>query len=166
MLSEIQFPCRHNNISAIITVAAADAGYAVEREANIGCKQRPADVLITPRDEACQPVAIDLTIVHPLAPSCNLVTKETTQVAEAAENRKLEKYEALCQSQGLSLFPVGNTAFGGVDPSGTIFSMSSSPNCKAVNRQKGQLEFANFLPNRFPFPWLPWWPSSFLCASA
>ncbi len=62
-------------------------------------------------------LAVDVTVIHPLAPSQHHSLTLATSCIKAAENRKTALYETVCGNAGLSFSPCALNTFGalGVD---------------------------------------------------
>ena len=111
---------RHNAVVEFIVRTANAAGLRCSREVSIGA-ERPADVMIA-NWKAGKPLAVDVTIVHPLAPSTSFSSITTDQVkAVDAEIIKLVRYEEICEKAGCGFFQLALTTFGAIGPASSAF---------------------------------------------
>jgi hypothetical protein len=112
---------RHNRVRDAIFELSRTAGWAPESEVMLpGCMSRPADVLL--RAAETSPVALDVTVSHPLRLSSSIAVRgNVTSSAEAAERQKLQLYGASCQAAGWLFRPMGFETTGGIGPHGARF---------------------------------------------
>ena len=96
--------------------ACAEAGWGPELEVCLpGTQDRPADVLL--HKQGVTPLAIDVTVSHPLRPSSNLATiPEAGTEAARLEQDKNGRYLGLCRDAGWRFHPLGFETTGGVGP--------------------------------------------------
>ena len=78
---------------------------------------RPADILLRAADT--RPVAVDVTVVHPLRPSTSLAAREPAYTAAAAEKAKETMYGTQCRTAGWSFKPCGFETTGAWGPKAT-----------------------------------------------
>jgi hypothetical protein len=107
---------RHNRVRDTLYCLASKAGCQPQLEATLpGTQDRPADLLLSafgPR-----PVAVDVTISHPLRLSNQSAARgEVASAAEAAEARKLASHTSLCATAGWDFIPFGMDATGALGP--------------------------------------------------
>jgi hypothetical protein len=91
------------------------ANIPLEREVPINGKERPADILAH-RLQGSPPLAIDVTIVHPIATSCDHLQNRVS----SAELYKHRHYDKLCHDAGLAFNACGFSTFGGAAPDAQI----------------------------------------------
>ena len=107
---------RHNRVRKCLFGLATNAGWAPELEVQApGRQERPADVLV--HTSAPKPLAVDVTVVHPLRPSNNSATRDDgTFSAEAAEKAKSRANAEVCKEAGWVCQPFGVETTGGLGP--------------------------------------------------
>jgi hypothetical protein len=81
----------------------------------INGKERPADILAH-RLQGSPPLAIDVTIVHPIATSCDHLQNRVS----SAELYKHRHYDKLCHDAGFAFNACGFSTFGGAAPDAQI----------------------------------------------
>ena len=89
------------------------AGLKVENDVQIGGRQRPADLLIT-RWTGLLPLAGDVVVTHPLAPSLGLSSAAAAAAVRNKVTRKKAKYAELVAVHNLELAPLAFCTFGGL----------------------------------------------------
>ena len=111
-------PCKLNNYHArpqLVVDALArvltSANIHTDREVPVNGKERPADILAY-RLLGSSPLAIDVTVVHPLVSSSDLPQNRVS----SAELSKHRHYDKLCSDAGLSSNACGFSTFGGAAP--------------------------------------------------
>jgi len=67
----VEFHSRHHAVVSALSHAMESAGLRVTNEVTVTGKKRPADIFISQRSDN-GPLAIDVTVTHPLAPSLGL----------------------------------------------------------------------------------------------
>ena len=89
---------------------------------------RPADILL--RSAEARPLAIDVTIVHPLRPSDSLAVRvqRSTSAAADAEAQKSARNRQACEGVGWGFSPFGCESTGGLGPAARSL-------CKRLSRQ-------------------------------
>ena len=112
---------RHNRVRDAIWELSRTAGWTPESEVMLpGSMSRPADVLL--RTAETSPVALDVTISHPLRLSSSIAVQgNLTSSADAAEKQKMQLYGASCQVAGWLFRPLGFETTGGIGPQGARF---------------------------------------------
>ena len=107
---------RHNRVRDTVFHLAREAGWAPELEVALpALTERPADILC--RATFGKPLAIDVTVSHPLRLSSTLATRgEVAAAAEAAENRKRAASQAACEQAGWGFRPAAFETTGGLGP--------------------------------------------------
>ena len=107
---------RHNHLRAALFDLSKACGWGPELEValpNSTC--RPADILL--RSGGPRPVAVDITVSHPLRPSASpAVRAGTVSAAAEAEARKITASQSLCRTAGWDFVPFGYDAVGGIGP--------------------------------------------------
>ena len=86
------------------TAFVAAAGLRVANEVQIDGRERPADIFVT-HGTTTDPVAVDLTVSHPLAPSLGLNLRMAKELAAAKEQQKIAKYARLIAEKQLHFIP-------------------------------------------------------------
>ena len=84
----------------------------MQNNVGVGGRERPADILVT-RWTDNEPVAVDVTAIHPLAPHFGVNQALARAAMRAKERRKMLKYAPLLQTANLSFVPFPITTFGG-----------------------------------------------------
>lgn len=77
---------------------------SAENEVAVGGKTRPPDIWVT-RWLDGHPLALDLTVTHPLAPSLGLDSKSAARALEEKEHRKNLKSLVVCTTLNLDFKP-------------------------------------------------------------
>ena len=106
---------RHNLVAQALASAALAAGVPIEREVAIVGKKRPADLLLKGLPSSA-PLALDVTIVHPLVSFDQAGAHSRTADAEKAKH---ERYDQLCHDAGFDFKAFGLSTFGGLGPETT-----------------------------------------------
>jgi len=133
--SKYQFTTRHDAVTAWLTNTLRQCHMRVENEVAVEGKKRPADVLIT-RWSNGGPLAIDVTVTHPLAPGLGLNAQASKDVLLQKERNKIKKNLPICQRAHLSFVPFPLTTFGELSPVATKLSCllkwwTCTPRCMA-----------------------------------
>ena len=97
---------RHNRLRYTLLVLGRKAGWNPELEVCLPApdpgggtaRPRPADVLF--RTAESKPLAVDVTVVHPLRPSRNIAAAANVTAATQAESAKCTSQTSLCSSAG------------------------------------------------------------------
>ena len=118
--NKAEFYSRHQAVVKCATAFLAAAGLRVANEVQIEGRERPADIFVDWWTTA-DPVAIDVTVTHPLAPSLGLNVRAAKAAAAAREKQKLAKYAHLIQDKHLNFIPAAFTTFGALGPEATRF---------------------------------------------
>ena len=108
---------RHNRVRNTIWALAEEAGWRPSLEATLeGTLLRPADVLL--RSLYNRPIALDVTVVHPLRLSQQNVAMrgEPSLTAMAAERAKIAESADLCAAKQWGFRPFGADCTGGLGP--------------------------------------------------
>ena len=106
----------HNRVRDTLFHLAQKAGWAPELEVSLpALPERPADILC--RATFGKPLAIDVSITHPLRLSSNTATRgEVAAAAEASEKRKRAASQAACENAGWGFRPAAFETTGGLGP--------------------------------------------------
>ena len=97
---------RHTNIQDWLLSTARQAGFSCTREAALPNLERPGDVLFH-NWTGGKPLAVDLTVSHPLRPSEPRPTPDKVRKAMTVEEQlKNAKYTKQCASVGWSFRPL------------------------------------------------------------
>ena len=80
------------------------AGFQVENEVSISGKLREADVFVS-RWTNNEPVAIDITVTHPLAPSLGIDAQAAREILINKEKQKIIKNKPSCNAVGVHFIP-------------------------------------------------------------
>ena len=101
---------RHNALRDQMAAALGDLGLGVKTEVTVpqflptpDADRRPADIHVTGLDAT--PTAVDISIVHPLAPSNDLPAAEPGRAAKLAEAKKLSQSSSICSAAGWTFVP-------------------------------------------------------------
>ena len=78
---------RHEVIVKCLTVFVTAASVRATNEVQIEGRERPADIYLN-RWTTPDPVAVDITVTHPLAPSLGLNARQAKEAAAIREGRK------------------------------------------------------------------------------
>jgi hypothetical protein len=108
---------RHNALRDALADALKARGFTCAKEVAIGGARRPADLAL-PNLDRRGPLAIDLVVHHPLAPSATRTTVLDRKSLKQAEKDKIDKNEELCHGCGWLFAPMGWHTWGGVGPHG------------------------------------------------
>ena len=112
---------RHSAIVRHLWHMSTAAGFRAETEVAIGGNTRPADLLL-PHWKGGGPLAIDVTVVHPLAPSIPLQTVKTGREAlDRAEKDKDDKHGEVCTQSNIPFTPFVLSTFGALSSSSDAF---------------------------------------------
>ena len=118
--NKAEFYTRHQVIVKCLTTFVAAAGVRATNEVQIEGRERPADIFLD-RWTTAEPVAVDVTVTHPLAPSLGLNARQAKDAAAAArERQKISKYAHWIRDKQLNFIPVGVTTFGALGPQAAI----------------------------------------------
>jgi hypothetical protein len=111
---------RHNHLRDRLFGLSQLAGWAPELEQAIpGSRDRPADLLL--RAAGPRPLAVDVTVSHPLRSSASSAVREGRSSAAAeAERAKVVQSKAVCQAAGWDFSPFGVDATGGLGPAARL----------------------------------------------
>ena len=99
-----EFYTRHQAIVKCLTAFVAAAGLRVANEVQIDGRERPADIFVN-HWTTTDPVAVDVTVSHPLAPSLGLNLRMAKELAAAKEQQKIAKYARLIAEKQLHFIP-------------------------------------------------------------
>ena len=107
---------RHNRVRDTLFSLGQDAGWRPLLEPATTSGSRPADVLFHSSDS--KPLAVDVTIVHPLRLSGPQATRDVaTATASDAESAKRRANSIPCQTANWLCCPFGLETTGGMGPS-------------------------------------------------
>ena len=117
---------RHNAVRNVLYTQCQRAAWSPKLEdpasiPNTMSKLKPADILI-PVGPSTQPIALDVTIINPLAP--NLVDRgsKTFDFANThAEKKKIQKYHAVLSKANITFKPIAIESFGRCSPTTIAF---------------------------------------------
>ena len=115
-----EFTTRHEAIVSQLTHFLQAAGLAVQNNVAVGGHERPADILVT-RWTDNAPVAVDVTVTHPLAPHLGVNQQLARTVLRAKERQKVAKYAELLQTVNLHFVPFPVSTFGELSPEAAAF---------------------------------------------
>jgi hypothetical protein len=107
---------RHNHLRSALFDLSKTCGWGPELEVALpNCTSRPADILL--RSMGPRPVAVDVTVSHPLRSSAPAAVRAgTVSAAAEAEARKTSASKAACRTAGWDFVPFGYDAVGGIGP--------------------------------------------------
>ena len=107
---------RHNHVRDALFHLCASAHWGPALEVALpNSTSRPADLLL--RSLSVKPVAIDVTVSHPLRPSApSAVRAATTSAAALAEQHKNSVSKGLCAAVGWDFLPFGFDSVRGLRP--------------------------------------------------
>ena len=110
---------RHNHLRDRLFGLGQLAGWAPELEQAIPGRDRPADLLF--RAAGPRPLAVDVTVSHPLRSSASTAVREgrSSEAAEA-ERAKVVQSKASCHAVGWDFSPFGVDATGGLGPAARL----------------------------------------------
>ena len=124
---------RHNRIRDTLFFLAQEAGWRPQLEPLTTSGSRPADVLLHSTDS--KPLAVDVTIVHPLRISGSQATRDdATATASVAESAKKTANSASCRLADWSCCPFALETTGGLGPSA---SKLCNRVARAISMRKG-----------------------------
>ena len=106
-----EFYSRHQAVVEFLSQYIRAAGIKVENDVQIGGRQRPADLLIT-RWTGLLPLAGDVVVTHPLAPSLGLSSAAAAAAVRNKATRKKAKYAELVAVHNLEFAPLAFSTFG------------------------------------------------------
>ena len=107
---------RHNHLRDRLYGLTQLAGWDPEVEQAIpGSRDRPADLLL--RSVGPRPLAVDVTVSHPLRSSASSAVREgRSSAASEAERAKVVQSKAACEAVGWDFSPFGIDSTGGLGP--------------------------------------------------
>jgi hypothetical protein len=108
---------RHNAVRDALAQSLRNHGITCRTEVAIGTRRRPADVALDTFDPR-GPLALDLVLHHPLAPSASREINAMKASMVDEERRKSEESDELCHSNGWLFTPMCWHLWGGVGPQG------------------------------------------------
>ena len=116
---------RHNRVRYCLLSLGREAGWNPEVEVSLPApdpgggiiRPRPADVLF--RTAESRPLAVDVTVVHPLRPSKNIAVEDNLTAAADAESAKKVAQAARCLQAGWGFSPFAMESTGGFGPKAT-----------------------------------------------
>ena len=111
---------RHDAVRDALTQSLRNHGIACRTEVAIGSRRRPADIAVDAFDPR-GPLALDLVLHHPLAPSAPREIPAMKKSLAEAERKKVEESEELCHSNGWLFAPMSWHLWGGVGPHASAF---------------------------------------------
>jgi hypothetical protein len=108
---------RHNHIRDTLFHLSASAHWNPALEQALpGTSTRPADILL--RGLSVKPVAVDVTVTHPLRLSASVAVRVgTVSAAAESERHKVSVNKVACAAAGWDFLPFGVDALGGLGPS-------------------------------------------------
>ena len=118
--NKAEFYTRHQVIVKCLTAFVTATGVRATNEVQIEGRERPADTFLN-RWTTPDPVAVDITVTHPLAPSLGLNARQAKDAAANKERQKVAKYAHLIRDKQLNFIPVALTTFGAMGPQATVF---------------------------------------------
>jgi len=83
----------------------------VANEVTVSNKKRPADIFVSHWSDN-GPLAVDVTVTHPLAPSLGMSVSAARSALEIKEQRKVQKSSDICTEVGLEFAPFALSTFG------------------------------------------------------
>ena len=101
-----EFYSRHQVVVKCLTTFVAAAGVRATNEVQVEKRERPADIFLD-RWTTAEPVAVDITVTHPLAPSLGLSVRQAKEAAATKERQKIAKYAHLITGETAELHPGG-----------------------------------------------------------
>ena len=112
---------RHNRIRDVMWSLCKTAGWNPESEIALpGNLQRPADILL--RTAEVKPVALDVTVSHPLCNSAPSAAHENVAASsEQAEANERHLYQEVCYRAGWKFRPIAMETTGALGPSAQSF---------------------------------------------
>ena len=96
------------------------SGLKADDEVSVRGRERPADIFLE-RWTGVDPVAVDVTVTHPLAPSLGLSASAARLALAGKERQKLRKYAHLVEANQLSLVPFPMSTFGQLSTQASTF---------------------------------------------
>ena len=132
---------RHNRVRDCLLWLGREAGWNPELEVSLPApdpggqgtlRPRPADVLF--RTAESRPLAVDVTVVHPLRPSNNIAAEDSC-AATQAEAAKCTAQAAMCQQAGWTFAPFGVETTGGLGPKASSLFKKV---CRASSMRSGE----------------------------
>ena len=133
----ISYHGRHKFVCDALVRVGQSADFPTDREVAVNGKERPADVLFSGVPNS-SPMAIDVTVVHPLA-DFDGSAEEPTRVQDA-EKAKHTKSDALCQAAGLTFRAFGLSTFGTLGPDAReVLSLIRSRLIEAHGKNEGPI---------------------------
>jgi hypothetical protein len=105
---------RHHHVRDTLAALLREGGFAAEVEMTIGDRLRPADIAL--QGFEARPMAIDLTICHPLQPSETRNVEQVKSHLTQREERKINKYIATTARAGWVFHPAAFHPWGGQGP--------------------------------------------------
>ena len=119
---------RHNHIQDTVYALASQAHWKPQLEAPIPLSlERPADILL--HSAEARPLAIDVTVCHPLRLSASAAVRDGRALAaEEAEKAKMASRSRLCEGQGWSFRPFAMDTTGAFGP-------HAARVCRALSQQ-------------------------------
>ena len=106
--SRVNFVARHNTLCAGLGRLLLDSGFAVQREVPLPLPQtqeRPADLLVANFAES-RPLALDISVVHPLQPSSSIAGASPGRLADERALTKINHYRAACSVAQWDFSPI------------------------------------------------------------
>ena len=132
---------RHNRVRRTLLHLGREAGWNPELEVSLpapdppGGSVRPIPADVVFRTAESKPLAIDVTVVHPLRPSRNIAAGDNTTAAAQAELAKSANQTCLCASAGWSFIPFGMETTGGLGPkASSVFKHM----CRNISMRSGE----------------------------
>ena len=124
---------RHTAVVQALWHQCTAAGFHATPEVSIDGRTRPADLLLT-HWKGGGPCALDIAVVHPLAPSLPFAAVKTGREAiESMERVKRAKYAESCEKSNVAFMPIVLSTFGMSGADGTLFcnQLASAMRCSS-----------------------------------
>ena len=109
--NKYEFHSRHEAVVSMKSHFLRAAGLRVQNEIGIQGRQRPADIFLD-HWAGEDPVAVDVVITHPLAPSLGVSVRAAKGALKEKEKRKEAKYQQLFVGHQISFIPFAMSSFG------------------------------------------------------
>jgi len=107
----VEFHSRHLAVVSSLTKMMDASGLRVANEVTVSNKKRPADIFVSHWSDN-GPLAVDVTVTHPLSPSLGMSVSAARSALEIKEQRKVQKSSDICTEVGLEFAPFALSTFG------------------------------------------------------
>ena len=112
---------RHTAIASQLWRICTAAGIQARPEVSLEDRTRPADLLLS-HWQGGGPCAVDVAVVHPLAPSAPVCgVKDGGEAVAAMERVKIAKYAVACRESNIRFIPFVLSTFGKLGGDGDRF---------------------------------------------